>query len=474
MICPYCKKSIPDSSVFCPECGQTVAQSSNGSQNTDQFWDKVTRENEAAAKEKKAELDRIEKARKAQVRNTALGLMSLLVIGIVVLFFTVIKPNMTYNEAKELMASKDYVAAAELFESISQHKDAADQANACRYSEAEELLVKQNYEEAASIYAQLGDYKDSTEKWNECQYNLATDLYDSQNYEEALSKFEEIDDYKDSASYITQSLLTNCKYHWSFVDSLDEENGTSSTVYGNTKIKELSDGLFASYFDGDGDYIECGRGMNITDNWSFHTVICCEDVDREYSAFFAKYEVNYEGAYAFSISEGRINIWITTADGHEEIWSNCEVSNGEWVDISVVKEDCDVKLYVNGVLDAEKTVYDVNTNDDMVTIGRQALFFDDDLQFKGYISEISIFENALTENAVRSLASESLYDNGMPKYEMADALSWNGHKYALFSNMNSWEAAQEYCESIGGHLAVIESAEENAVLFDYVCGSEKL
>lgn len=429
----------------------------------------MTRENEAAEKQKKAELDRIEKARKAKIRNTVLGLTSLLVVCIVVLFFTIIKPNMTYNDAKALMDNKKYTEAAELFDSISHHKDAEDQAKACYYSEAEIQLAGGNYEEAASLYSHLGDYKDAVEKWSECQYNMAIYLYNSQNYEDALLKFEEIDDYKDSASYIAQSLLTDCKYHWSYVDSLDEEKGTPSTVYGNTKIKELTDGLTAAYFDGDGDYIECGRGMNITDNWSFHTVICCEDVDREYSAFFAKYEVDYDGAYAFSVCEGRINIWITTDDGHEEIWSDYEVSNGEWLDVSVVKEGDVVKLYINGALDAEENIYDINTNDDMVTIGRQALFFDDDLQFKGYIAEISIFENALTENAIHSLAMNSLYDNGMPKYEMANALSWNGHRYALFSNMNSWEDAKAYCESIGGHLAVIESAEENVALFDYIC-----
>lgn len=221
MICPYCKKEIPNASYFCPECGQTITQVNNSSPNTNQYWDKVTRENEAAEKQKKAELGRIEKARKAQVRNTVLGLLSLLVIGIVVLFFTVIKPNMTYKEAKALMEVKKYTEAAELFESIIQHKDAADQVRACRYFEAELQFTKSNYEEAASLYNQLGDYKDAVEKWNECQYIKAVAFYESQNYVDALKIFEELGDYKDSLA-----LSDECRtYFWEI-----ESNNTFETA----------------------------------------------------------------------------------------------------------------------------------------------------------------------------------------------------------------------------------------------------
>ena len=72
MICPYCKKAIPDSSVFCPECGQTVTQNSKGSQNVDQFWDKVQRQNDKADQIKKAELAK-EKARQSRSEERRVG-----------------------------------------------------------------------------------------------------------------------------------------------------------------------------------------------------------------------------------------------------------------------------------------------------------------------------------------------------------------------------------------------------------------
>ena len=53
-----------------------------------------------------------------------------------------------------------------------------------------------------------------------------------------------------------------------------------------------------------------------------------------------------------------------------------------------------------------------------------------------------------------------------------NALEWNGHKYALFHgkelNIATWEEAEKYCESRGGHLATITSAKENDNVYRFV------
>ena len=42
----------------------------------------------------------------------------------------------------------------------------------------------------------------------------------------------------------------------------------------------------------------------------------------------------------------------------------------------------------------------------------------------------------------------------------SDALVYNGHSYYIYSNVaDTWEEAKTYCEKLGGHLAVITSAE---------------
>lgn len=60
------------------------------------------------------------------------------------------------------------------------------------------------------------------------------------------------------------------------------------------------------------------------------------------------------------------------------------------------------------------------------------------------------------------------------------ALEYNGHSYFIYGSFydgaydgpqpqcNSWEEAQEFCESLGGHLAVITTEEENVALYEYM------
>ena len=46
--------------------------------------------------------------------------------------------------------------------------------------------------------------------------------------------------------------------------------------------------------------------------------------------------------------------------------------------------------------------------------------------------------------------------------------TWNGHTYALINHNDSWEEANRYADSLGGHLATITSEEENAAVFSYM------
>lgn len=43
---------------------------------------------------------------------------------------------------------------------------------------------------------------------------------------------------------------------------------------------------------------------------------------------------------------------------------------------------------------------------------------------------------------------------------------YNGHHYMFFENAATWEEAQDFCESMGGHLATITSEGENDFLFE--------
>jgi len=54
----------------------------------------------------------------------------------------------------------------------------------------------------------------------------------------------------------------------------------------------------------------------------------------------------------------------------------------------------------------------------------------------------------------------------VPKPDVAHAVKWKGHWYAFFPNPISWNEAKKHCESIGGHLVIIESKEENEFVWE--------
>ena len=57
-----------------------------------------------------------------------------------------------------------------------------------------------------------------------------------------------------------------------------------------------------------------------------------------------------------------------------------------------------------------------------------------------------------------------------------DVLDYDGHSYACFFGCSTWEEARDQCESMGGHLAVITSKEEDEALFAFTryCGYDNV
>lgn len=448
MICPYCKTDLPDGSPFCSNCGQTISKSGDQSSASSSYWSAV--EKEVARDEKirtDAENELLQK-QKRKNRAVIASLIALGIVGVIIFYFVSIYPSQQYNTANELLNSGEYHDAMAIFEDLGNYKDSIKQIVRCQ-----EGITEQRYQEG------LSRYQDG-------------------NYTQALQVFEEVTPYRDSQAYIYECYLQIAQnlvptYEWDFSEVLTEKNGLASAVHGNINIKDVlnSNIAAAAYFDGDGDYIECGQGINLTENFTFNILLCCQDVYKDYSAFFAKFEEN-GGPYAFSINQGRINLWITEENGyHTEIESTTEIWNNEWYLVTIVKEGDNFKLYIDGKLDSEDTISSVHTGEDLVTIGRQALMFypEDQLQFTGYIGEIAIYEQALTSKEITALfestqALSSVNDSTVGKDIPEDALLWNNHYYAVFDNCNSWEEAAAYCESRGGHLATIASVEENNAL----------
>lgn len=75
-----------------------------------------------------------------------------------------------------------------------------------------------------------------------------------------------------------------------------------------------------------------------------------------------------------------------------------------------------------------------------------------------------------------SYETKNVYiENGEVKFieielNVSEALLYQKHTYMLFDDpaITTWEEAKEYCEQLGGQLAIINSAEENEALYQYM------
>lgn len=382
MICPYCKSELPDGSQFCSKCGQTIAHQDNQNSASSTYWSAVEKE---VARDDKIRIDaenKIIAKQKKKNRTVIVSLITLAIIAIAIFYVVSIYPKQQFNTADRLLENGEYHEAMAIYEKLGNYKNASEQIAKCQEGITEQQYLsgvsefqKENYEIALNIFEELGNYKDCESLQYDCNLQIA------------------------------QSFVP--AYYWDFTSSLSEKNGTASTPYGNTAIVDVKNANIgqAAYFDGDGDYIECGRDINLTEDFTLNFLLCCQDVYKDYSAFFAKFE-NNGGPYAFSINQGHINCWITNEDGyHVEIESITDIKNSEWYFISIVKSDENFQLYINGRLDSQDTITSVYQGEDLVTIGRQALMFppEDQLQFCGYIGEIAIYENAFTDDEISAL-----------------------------------------------------------------------
>ena len=85
---------------------------------------------------------------------------------------------------------------------------------------------------------------------------------------------------------------------------------------------------------------------------------------------------------------------------------------------------------------------------------------------------VTVVDGKITLVGATSLATVNVEGTKGNLSIPADALKYNGHSYYVFANVaDTWESAQAYCESLGGHLAVINNADENSAVYSYAMQS---
>ena len=186
---------------------------------------------------------------------TCVSVVVLLIAGITS-YYSIILPNIQYDEAQKLLSSKNYIEAKEAFERMEGYKDSEEKAKEAIYRYAIDLAEKEDYEKAISTFDSLKDYNDSKTQKTQTIYKYANNLLESKKYLEAEEQFKKIEEYKDSKEKSNESiylLATNLLSQKEYTKAAEQFMKLNSYKDSKTKLLEIYN-LF-----GDKDVVYFGK-----------------------------------------------------------------------------------------------------------------------------------------------------------------------------------------------------------------------
>ena len=312
MKCPYCGKDISDNSVYCTECGQALTNHQQ-SDNVDQYWDKVQKENEKAEIKRKEEIKKNEDEKKAK-RGILFGVLAgCIAIAVMVIYATVIAP-------------------------------------ANKYDKAIVLYDDSNYEEARTLFAELGDYNDSAQWIDNCDlrlkeiaYNTAVTEFEEGDYSAALNDFRLLEDFQDSEHYVGECELI-------FAQSANVGDSVTFGHYGEDKSpiewivleRNDSDILLISAYYVTSKVANGDQSLEYSDDRDGHDYHC-------WSQSTLRRWLNND-FISESFSDGQIQALLTNDIVTDE-YSVDDYEGGNEEEISVTTED---RVYIPSKYDVER------------------------------------------------------------------------------------------------------------------------
>lgn len=201
---------------------------------------KEVEEREEERKRAEAEAKRQEEIRqKEEIRrkkqNKTIRRIAILVTLVSIFAFgiypDIIKPNMEYKHAKELMSEEKYDESIDAFEALGEYKDSPDMIIEAQCLKAKDLMDKKEYDAAKEIYEDLG--KEDAVK--EVTYQEARDLIDEEKFKDAIDLLHYLDDKK------SNDLIKEAKYGYGLQYMKEKNYSSAITIFSN--IKKYKDSL---------------------------------------------------------------------------------------------------------------------------------------------------------------------------------------------------------------------------------------
>ena len=226
-----------------------------------------------------------------------------------------------------------------------------------------------------------------------------------------------------TANSIVSDLAAQSLIYMPFDDSFNNvSDGTAATVYGSVELGSGVSGN-AAHFDGDTGYLDLGTGYNLTGSFALNMWLKpdSDNANRSDAGVLAKYETNSKGPYDFYLQYNAPAFWVSSGSTASWYVADRAISSNEWSMVTYVFDAADrtLAIYVDGkqVLSKEG-MPEINTNSDVVTVGRQALLFsgsttdghlidtDAHLKYQGWVDDLLLVPRTLSESDIQRLYEE--------------------------------------------------------------------
>lgn len=192
-LCPNCKTPFGEGDLFCSNCGMAIKASS---------YDTGTMSYEKPEPKKSKKTKPVDKKRVKKIVAVSC-VFAVVLLSALVLFPTVIMPQINLSMAKSAAEDADYASAVEYYEKSGKQ---SDEENVVQYTFCEGMAAYNNKDYSTAII-KLTAVKDSIDSAKatlpQVYYDYGKSLFNQKQYSSAQGKFESAGEYSDAKKYVT-------------------------------------------------------------------------------------------------------------------------------------------------------------------------------------------------------------------------------------------------------------------------------
>lgn len=412
-----------------------------------------------------------------------------------------------YLKATLFLESENFEEAYTLFKSLEKYKDSRSLASQSllalqtrKYKNALALFENEKFEEAQKLFKELDDFRESKNllyKTNMAilrrDYFLAKTLYKNGEHKKAYAIFTRLGSFAESEKYAKEVkvLLDAAKqlsiekdYYLQAEKLLEEKkllearemyiaSGDFQDSY--EKIKTINYQLAidnikkrADRFLQSNNFIEAGLLFSfLKDNYTE------KKINEQYIDYLKKNSNNSLEIVAITAFEKQDSSIILDAASKETIYAMAQNF--------LEKEEKAIAVYLFSVLD------EYNDSASLAERFRTLIEKDNQFYFARLFREVGDYQSAnelflslgdyrfadkyITPNEHQFTVKQLRDYKTSKKSQIFISPNGTRHVYQIFKGVPTWLEAKAFCEILGGHLATIQSEEENTFVHDFMIAS---